>query len=58
MHYDQVGISRKRSPELGLASLEDEERSGPPQVYEQADLSLVRLLTEDPPEGATRQPRR
>lgn len=55
MHYNQVGTWRKRYTEFGLAGLEDEERSGRPHVYDHDDvLLLVKLVTEDPPEGATR----
>ena len=55
MHYNQVGTWRKRYTEFGLAGLEDEERPGRPHVYDHDDvLLLVKLVTEDPPEGATR----
>ena len=55
MHYNQVGIWRKRYEEFGVAGLEDEERTGRPHVYDHDDvLLLVKLVTEDPPEGATR----
>jgi transposase len=55
LHYNQVGIWRKRYEEFGLAGLEDEERPGRPVVYDHDDvLLLVKLVTEDPPEGATR----
>jgi transposase len=55
MHYNQVGIWRQRYEEFGLVGLEDEERPGRPPVYEHDDvLLLVKLVTEPPPEGATR----
>ena len=55
LHYNQVGIWRKRYEEFGLVGLEDEDRPGRPVVYDHADvLLLVKLVTEDPPEGATR----
>jgi transposase len=55
LHYNRVGVWRKRYEELGLAGLEDEERPGRPVVYDHDDvLLLVKLVTEDPPEGATR----
>ena len=55
LHYNQVGIWRRRYEEFGLAGLEDEERPGRPVVYDHDDvLLLVKLVTEDPPEGATR----
>ncbi|MGH9205947.1 MAG: IS630 family transposase [Acidimicrobiales bacterium] len=55
MHYNQVGVWRNRYVEFGLAGLEDEERTGRPPVYDHDDvLLLVKLVTEDPPEGATR----
>src|ERR1700734_518898 len=55
MHYNQVGIWRKRYREFGLAGLGDEERPGRPHVYDHDDvLLLVKLVTEDPPGAATR----
>ena len=55
MHYNQVGIWRKRYSELGLAGLEDEERPGRPHVYGHDDvLLLVKLVTEPPPDNASR----
>lgn len=55
MHYNQVGVWRKRYSEVGLAGLVDEERPGRPCVYGHDDvLLLVKTVTEDPPEGATR----
>jgi transposase len=55
MHYNQTGVWRKRYGELGLAGLEDLERPGRPCVYGHDDvLLLVRTVTEDPPDGATR----
>jgi len=55
MHYNQVGLWRKRYEAFGLAGLEDEERSGRPAVYDHDDvLLLVKLVTEPPPDEATR----
>ncbi len=55
MHYNQVGIWRKRYEEFGLAGLSDEERPGRPHIYLHDDvLLLVKLVTEEPPDGATR----
>ncbi|HXW82707.1 MAG TPA: helix-turn-helix domain-containing protein, partial [Acidimicrobiales bacterium] len=55
MHYNQVGLWRKRYSELGLAGLVDEERSGRPCVYDHDDvLLLVKMVTEDPPGATTR----
>ena len=55
MHYNQVAIWRKRYGEFGIAGLEDGERSGRPHVYGHDDvLLLVKLVTETPPEGASR----
>jgi transposase len=55
MHYNQVAVWRNRYEALGLAGLEDEERSGRPCVYDHDDvLLLVKLVTEEPPDGATR----
>ena len=33
LHYNQVGLWRKRYEEYGLAGLDDQERSGRPCVY-------------------------
>src|SRR5665213_1309224 len=55
LHYNQVGRWRTRYEEFGLAGLEDEERPGRPTIYDHDDvLLLVKLVTEDPPDGATR----
>jgi transposase len=55
LHYNQVGIWRKRYAEAGLAGLEDEERPGRPCVYGHDDvLLLVKTVTEEPPDSATR----
>jgi transposase len=55
MHYNQVGLWRKRYAEFGLAGLDDSERPGRPPVYGHDDvLLLVKLVTETPPDGATR----
>ncbi len=55
LHYNLVGLWRRRYGELGLAGLADEERPGRPPVYGHDDiLLLVKTVTEPPPEGATR----
>jgi transposase len=55
MHYNQVGLWRKRYAEFGLVGLDDEERPGRPCTYDHDDvLLLVKMVTEDPPDGATR----
>ena len=55
MHYNQVAIWRRRYSEFGLAGSGDLERSGRPCVYGHDDvLLLVKLVTEEPPDGATR----
>ena len=55
MHYNQVGVWRRRYEEFGLAGLLDEERSGRPCVYGHDDvLRLVKTVTEPPPDEATR----
>jgi transposase len=55
LHYNQVGIWRQRYGEYGLSGLEDSERSGRPLVYGHDDvLLLVKLVTEPPPDEATR----
>jgi transposase len=55
LHYNQVAIWRRRYSEFGLAGLGDLERAGRPCVYGHDDvLLLVKLVTEEPPEGTTR----
>jgi transposase len=55
MHYNQVGLWRKRYIEFGLVGLCDDERPGRPHLYDHDDvLLLVKLVTEPPPESATR----
>jgi transposase len=55
MHYNQVGLWRKRYSELGLVGLDDEARPGRPIVYDHDDvLKMVHLVTTDPPEGYAR----
>src|SRR3974390_3249806 len=55
LHYNQVGMWRKRYEEYGLAGLDDLERSGRPWVYDYDDVVLlVKLVTTDPPDGSTR----
>ena len=55
LHYNQVGMWRQRYTEFGLTGLDDLERSGRPPVYDHDDvLLLVKLVTEPPPDAATR----
>jgi transposase len=55
LHYNQVGVWRRRYGEVGVAGLADEERPGRPCVYDHDDvLLLVKTVTEPPPDGATR----
>ena len=55
LHYNQVGLWRQRYVEFGLAGLDDVERPGRPCVYGHDDvLLLVKLITESPPDNATR----
>jgi transposase len=55
LHYNQVGMWRQRYTDYGLAGLDDLERSGRPPVYDHDDvLLLVKLVTEPPPNEATR----
>ena len=55
LHYNQVGVWRQRYAEFGLAGLDDGERSGRPPVYDHDDvLLLVKLVTEPPPDSASR----
>src|SRR5271163_505071 len=55
LHYNQVGLWRKRYEEFGIAGLVDEDRPGRPPVYDHDDvLLLVKLVTEDPPAGTAR----
>ena len=41
MHYNQVGIWRRRYEKFGVAGLEDEERTGRPHVYDHDDVLLL-----------------
>src|SRR5579864_6105801 len=55
LHYNQVGVWRQRYGAYGPAGLDDLERSGRPPVYDHDDvLLLVKLVTEPPPNAATR----
>ncbi len=55
LHYNQVGLWRSRYAEFGLAGLDDEDRPGRPCVYDHDDvLLMVKLVTEPPPDNATR----
>jgi len=55
MHYNQVGVWRSRYSEFGVDGLFDEDRPGRPPVYTHDDvIRLVSLVTELPPDGATR----
>jgi transposase len=55
LHYNQVGLWRSRYGEFGLAGLADVDRPGRPCVYDHDDvLLLVKLVTEPPPDSATR----
>ena len=54
LHYNQVGIWRKRYEELSdWLDSKNEDRPGRPAIYDHDDvLLLVKLVTEDPPAGA------
>ena len=55
MHFNQVGIWRQRFEVDRLAGLLDGDRPGRPPTYGHDDvLLLVKTVTEDPPDGATR----
>ena len=55
LHYNQVGVWRQRYAEFGLTGLDDGERPGRPPVYDHDDvLLLVKLVTEPPPDSASR----
>ena len=55
MHFNQVGIWRQRFEADRLAGLLDGDRPGRPPTYGHDDvLLLVKTVTEDPPDGATR----
>src|SRR5215207_8124666 len=55
MHFNQVGIWRQRFETDRLAGLLDGDRPGRPPTYGHDDvLLLVKTVTEDPPDGATR----
>lgn len=55
MHYNQVGVWRKRFAEFGLVGLKDGERRGRPPIYGHDEvLLLVKTVTEPPPDEAAR----
>lgn len=55
LHYNQVGVWRRRYDEFGLAGLDDEVRPGRPPVYDHDQvLSMVHLVTTEPPDARTR----
>ena len=55
MHYNQVGVWRRRYVEFGVDGLDDEPRPGRPPVYDHDDvILLVKTVTESPPDPATR----
>jgi len=55
MHYNQVGVWRRRYVEFGIDGLDDEARSGRPPVYDHDDvILLVKTVTDPPPGPATR----
>ncbi len=55
MHYNQVGLWRRRYADFGLVGLADGQRSGRPPVYDHDHvLLLVKTVTEPPPNEATR----
>ncbi len=55
LHFNQVDMRRQRYDEFGLAGLDDLERRGRPCVSDHDDVQLlVKLVTEEPPDGTTR----
>ena len=55
MHYNQVGVWRRRYAELGIDGLDDEARPGRPPVYDHDDvILLVKTVREPPPCQAAR----
>jgi transposase len=55
LHYNQVAVWRRRFAEFGVAGLDDGERSGRPPLYGHDDvLTMVHLVTNDPPDGYSR----
>lgn len=55
LHYNQVGLWRRRYAEMGLAGLGDEPRPGRPHVYGHDDvIRLVHLCTTEPPDEVSR----
>jgi transposase len=55
MHFNQIGVWRQRFEVDRLAGLLDGDRPGRPPTYGHDDvLLLVKTVTEDPPDGATR----
>jgi transposase len=55
LHYNQVAVWRRRFEEFGLAGLDDDQRPGRPPVYDHDQvLTMVHLVTTDPPDARTR----
>ena len=55
LHYNQVGVWRRRFAAFGVAGLDDDERSGRPPVYDHDQvLTMVHLVTTTPPDARTR----
>src|SRR5580658_9545916 len=55
MHYNRVGVWRRRYATHGLAGLEDEERSGRPSVYGvDAALTAMSIIAAPAPDGFRR----
>jgi putative transposase len=52
MHYNQVGMWRKRYEALGLAGLGDLERPGRPCIYDHDDVLLLVMFVTEPPSGS------
>lgn len=55
LHYNQVGLWRRRYADDGLAGLDDELRPGRPPVYDHDQvLTMVHLVTTTPPDESSR----
>ena len=55
LHYNQVAVWRRRYAQFGLVGLDDEQRPGRPPVYDHDEvLTMVHMVTTDPPDARTR----
>jgi transposase len=55
LHYNQVAVWRRRFEQFAVAGLDDDQRPGRPPVYDHDQvLTMVHLVTTDPPDARTR----